>query len=91
MTQENVIIAGIEFCPAEIQLAIDSGREWLVKGRTLYAVRSSTNAGFSACPVYKERGSLPLVARGRFRLLTAREANSLVGFELCLALEGSAK
>lgn len=84
MTQENVKIAGIEFCPAEIQSAIDSGREWLVKGRTLYFVRQSRNAGFSACPVYKERGSLPLVARGRFRLLTAAEANALTGFDLCL-------
>ena len=84
MTQENETIAGIEFRPAEIQSAIDSGREWLVKGRTLYLVRQSRNAGFSACPVYKERGSLPLVARGRFLLMTAGEANSLVGFDLCL-------
>ena len=84
MTQENETIAGIEFRPAEIQSAIDSGREWLVKGRTLYLVRHSINTGFSARPVYKERGNLPLVSRGRFALLNSAAANSLVGFNLCL-------
>lgn len=91
MKTENETIAGIEFRPAEIRAAIDSGREWLAKGRKLYFVSHSENAGFSARPVYKERGSLPLVERGRFLLMTALEANSLIGFELCLALEGGAK
>ena len=91
MKTETETIAGIEFRPAEIRAAIDEGREWLAKGRTLYLVSHSRNSGFSARQVYKERGSLPLVARGRFRLMTAGEANSLVGFELCLALEGGAK
>jgi hypothetical protein len=88
---EHETIAGIEFRPAEIRAAIDDGREWLVKGRTLYFVSHSRNAGFSARPVYKERGNLPLVSRGRFALLDAASANSLVGFELCLAAEGGAK
>ena len=92
MKTENktVTLAGIELLPAEIRTAIDDGREWLAKGRMLHFVSHSENAGFSARPVYKERGSLPLVARGRFRLMTAREANSLVGFELCIATEGGA-
>jgi len=88
---KTVTLAGIEFLPAEIRAAIDSGREWLAKGRTLYFVSHSVNAGFSARPVHKERGNLPLVARGRFLLMTAGEANSLIGFELCLAMEGGAK
>ncbi len=93
METENktVTLAGIEFRPAEIRAAIDDGREWIAKGRTLYLVGYSENAGFSARPVYKERGSLPLVSRGRFALLDAASANSLVGFELCLATEGGAK
>jgi hypothetical protein len=93
METENktVTLAGIQFLPAEIRAAIGEGREWLAKGRKLYFVSHSENAGLSARPVYKERGSLPLVARGRFRLMTALEANSLICFELCLALEGGAK
>ena len=93
MKTENktVTLAGIEFLPAEIRTAIDDGRDWLAKGRMLHFVSHSRNAGFSARPVYKERGSVPLVARGRFLLMTAGEANSLVGFELCLAAEGGAK
>jgi len=91
MKTEKETIAGIEFRPAEIRAAIDDGREWLAKGRTLYFVSHSENAGFSARPVYWQRGNLPLVARGRFRLMTAGEANYLVGFELCLATEGGAK
>ena len=86
-TNENLKLAGIDFRAAEIQTAIDDGKEWLAKGRTLYAVKSSANAGFSACPVYEERGNLPLVSRGRFVLLDAASANSLVGFELCLSLQ----
>ena len=82
---ENLMLAGIEFRAAEIQDALDDGKEWLAKGRTLYLVRNSVNAGFSARPVYKERGNLPLVSRGRFVLLNAADANSLVGFELCLS------
>jgi hypothetical protein len=85
--EENIKLAGIEFRPVEIQTAIDDGREWLAKGRTLYAIRQSENAGFSACPVYKERGDLPLVSRGRFVLLNSASANALVGFELCLSLQ----
>ena len=91
MKTETETIAGIEFRLAEIRAAIDEGREWLAKGRMLLFVSHSDNAGFSARPVYKERGSLPLVARGRFRLMTAGEANALVGFDLCLASEGGAK
>jgi hypothetical protein len=93
MKTENktVTLAGIPFLPAEIRAAIGEGREWLAKGRMLHFVSHSRNAGFSARPVYNERGSLPLVARGRFRLMTAGEANSLIGFELCLAMEGGAK
>jgi hypothetical protein len=93
MKTENktVTLAGIEFLPAEIRAAIDEGREWLAKGRALYFVNHSGNAGFSARQVYKERGNLPLVARGRFRLMTAGEANSLVGFDLCIETEGWAK
>jgi hypothetical protein len=83
--EEITKLAGIEFRPADIQAAIDDGREWLAKGRTLYAIRQSENAGFSACPVYKERGNVPLVSRGRFVLLNATSANALVGFELCLS------
>jgi len=90
-TYETIKTAGIEFCPAELQSAIDDGREWLAKGRTLYFVSHSRNAGFAARPVYKERGSLPLTSRGRFALLNAAAANSLVGFDLCLAAEGGAK
>lgn len=82
---ETLTLAGIEFRPAEIQSALDDGREWLAKGRTLYLVSHSENAGFSARPVYKERGSLPLVSRGRFSLLNSAAANSLVGFNLCLS------
>jgi len=84
-TYETIKIAGIEFRPAEIRAAIDDGREWLAKGRTLYFVSYSRNAGFAACPVYKERGDLPLTSRGRFALLNAAAANSLVGFNLCLS------
>jgi hypothetical protein len=93
MKTENktVTLAGIEFRAAEIQEAIDDGNEWLAKGRALYFVSHSANAGFSARQVYKERGNLPLVAKGRFLLMTAGEANSLVGFELCLAAEGGSK
>jgi len=85
--EETTKLAGIEFRPAEIQAAIDAGREWLAKGRTLYAIRQSVNGGFSACRVYKERGNLPLVSRGRFVLLNAASAHALVGFELCLSLQ----
>jgi len=81
---ETLKLAGIEFRAFEIKSAIDDGKEWLAKGRTLYLVRHSINTGFSARPVYKERGNLPLVSRGRFSLLNAVAANSLVGFELCL-------
>jgi len=84
-TYETIKIAGIEFRPAEIRAAIDDGREWLAKGRTLYFVSHSRNAGFAARPVYKERGSLPLTSRGRFALLNAAAANSLMGFDLCLS------
>ncbi len=84
--EETTKLAGIEFRPAELQTAIDDGREWLAKGRTLYAIRQSIS-GFSACPVYKERGDLPLVSRGRFVLLNAASTNALVGFELCLSLQ----
>jgi hypothetical protein len=83
--EENIKLAGIEFCPAELQAAIDDGRQWLAKGRTLYAIRRTENGGFSACPVYNERGDLPLVSRGRFVMLNAASANALVGFELCLS------
>ena len=85
--EKTTKLAGIELRPAEIQAAIDNGREWLAKGRTLYAIRRTENGGFSACPVYKERGNLPLVSRGRFILLNAAAANTLVGFELCLSLQ----
>lgn len=84
-TNETLTLAGIEFRAAEIKDALDDGREWLAKGRTLYLVGYSENAGFSARPVYKERGNLPLVSRGRFALLNAAAANSLVGFDLCLS------
>ena len=79
------MLAGIEFRAAEIKDAIEDGREWLAKGRTLYLVGHSENAGFSARPVYKERGDLPLVSRGRFVLINATTANILVGFDLCLS------
>ena len=85
--EETIKLAGIDFRADELQSALDDERQWLAKGRTLYAVKRSANAGFSACPVYKERGDLPLVSRGRFVLLNADSANALVGFELCLSLQ----
>ena len=84
--EETAKLAGIDFRTDELQAALDDGRQWLAKGRTLYAIRQSIS-GFSACPVYKERGDLPLVSRGRFVLLNAASANALVGFELCLSLQ----
>jgi hypothetical protein len=86
--QKTVTLAGIEFRPAELRTAIADGREWIAKGRTLYFVSHSENAGFSVRPVYHERGSLPLVSHGRFALLDSVAVKSLIGFELCLATEG---
>jgi hypothetical protein len=83
-------IVGIEFCTDEIQSAIDDGREWLAKGRKLYALQVTCHGLCVAREVYKERGTLPLASKGRFHLLTAREANALVGFELCISEGGNA-
>lgn len=84
MNMNTLKIAGIEFEPAEITTAVNDGKTFLAKGRTLYTLRQSQGV-YYASPVYKERGALPLVSRGRFVLLTAAAANKLIGFELCLA------
>ncbi len=84
MNTNTLKIAGIEFEPAEITTAVNDGKTFLAKGRTLYTLRQSQGV-YYASPVYKERGALPLVSRGRFALLTAAAANKLIGFELCLA------
>lgn len=84
MNTNTLKLAGIEFEPAEIAAAVNDGKTFIAKGRTLYTLRQSQGV-YYASPVYKERGTLPLVSRGRFVLLTAAAANKLIGFELCLA------
>lgn len=84
MNTNTLKIAGIEFELAEITTAVNDGKTFIAKGRTLYILRQSQGV-YYASPVYKERGTLPLVSRGRFVLLTAAAANKLIGFDLCLA------
>ena len=84
MRNDTTTLAGVELTTQELNDALTNGNRFLAKGRTLYAIFSDLHGVYSR-PVYKERGSLPLVARGRFILADAKTANALVGFELCLA------
>lgn len=77
-------LAGIKFNCSEIESAIRDKKTFIAKGRFLYEVKETRN-GTIARKVYKEHGSLPLTSRGRFVLLTAKEANKLIGCDLCLA------
>jgi len=79
-------LANIEFAPNEIALAMSEGKNFLAKGRTLYAICRNCQGTLHARPIYNERGVLPLVARGRFVLMTSRQANKIVGFELTVEL-----
>jgi len=76
-------LAGIEFRESEINSALIEGKTFIAKGRKLYAIIETRN-GVIARECYKERGSLPLTPNGRFSLLNPKEANKLIGFELCL-------
>jgi hypothetical protein len=79
----KIKLAGIEFKQSEINSALIEGKTFLAKGRKLYAILETRN-GVIARECYKEHGSLPLTPKGRFILLTPKEANKLVKFELCL-------
>ena len=77
-------IAGIEFGKGELSRAMSEGKTYIAKGRMLYAL-SFANGKVSARSFYVERGALPLVARGRFLLLTATEASKLAKINFCTA------
>ena len=76
-------LVGIEFREVEINSALIEGKTFIAKGRKLYSIMETRN-GVIARECYKEHGSLPLTTKGRFVLLTPKEANKLVKFELCL-------
>lgn len=81
----SIKLAGIELTQSELSEAIANGKTFLAKGKTLYAILTNSQGVTFARPVYNERGTLPLVPRGRFAMLTGAEANKLCGIELCLA------
>jgi hypothetical protein len=82
--QDVITLAGIEFRPSEIRAHWNSGARAIAKGRKLYLLQERGD-GFIAREVHRERGALPLAARGRFHLLTPEAANNLIGFELILS------
>jgi hypothetical protein len=84
MRKETVKLAGVEFTFDELSKALASGNRYLAKFRTLYVIINDSHGLTYARPIYKERGALPLVARGRHSLVDASTANSYIGFELCL-------
>jgi hypothetical protein len=79
----KIKLAEIEFKESEINSALIEGKTFLAKGLKLYAILETRN-GVIARECYKEHGSLPLTPKGRFILLTPKEANRLVKFKLCL-------
>jgi hypothetical protein len=82
--QDTITLAGIEFRPSEIRAHWNSGARAIAKGRKLFLVQERGD-GFIAREIHRERGALPLAARGRFHLLTPDAANNLIGFELILS------
>ena len=49
---------------------------------TIYQPQYSVNAGLYAMEVYKTQYHKGLVKRGTYKLMTAKEANEAIGFEL---------
>lgn len=83
--RNNIKLAGVEFSASEVSDALSDGKSFIAKGRKLYAIKTTTQGATYAQEVYNERGPMPLVARGRFCFMTAKQANKIIGFELCLA------
>jgi hypothetical protein len=82
--QDTITLAGIEFRPSEIRAHWNDGARAIAKGRKLYLLQER-GAYFAAREIHRERGALPLAARGRHHFLTPEAANGLIGFELILA------
>lgn len=80
----KIELAGVKFNHSQIESAIKDGKTFIARGRFLYEIKETRN-GTIARKVYKEHGSLPLTSRGRFVLLNAKEANKLIGHDICLA------
>ena len=55
---------------------------YIAQYSTVYQPQYSMNAGLYAMEVYKTQYHKGLVKRGTYKLMTAKEANEAIGFEL---------
>ena len=74
-------VDGMEFKDGEI-MRIAQSQKLVVKYRTIYAARYSENFGERLEKVYRYHGKLPLTKRGRFHVMSIKEVNKLLGFEI---------
>lgn len=81
-TQNKVYRAGsIKLTEKELQDATDKGCVAIIGYKTAWAI-ATTCSGFQITKAYHTRASVPLMSRGRFCMLDAKDANKLIGYEI---------
>ena len=66
---------------ADLEKAYTKGL-YIAQYSTVYQPQYSMNAGLYAMEVYKTQYHKGLVKRGTYKLMTTKEANEAIGFEL---------
>ena len=77
MQDDIVKIGSVELTFAECSNAVARGDMFMVVGRFIYQLMFSKNVGWHGLKLYQERGTLPLMSRGRFLLTNSTHAAKL--------------
>ena len=81
ITTKEVVLMKCKATLADLEKAYLNGL-YIAQYSSIYQPMYSYNAGFYAQKVYSTQYHKGLVKRGTYKLMTAKEANEAIGFEL---------
>ena len=81
ITTKEVVLKKCKATLADLEKAYLNGL-YIAQYSTVYQPQYSRNAGLYAMEVYRTQYHKGLVKRGTYKLMTAKEANEAIGFEL---------
>jgi len=67
----------VEMTEADIQAALSEGKEYIISHRKIYHVQQTRGGGYRFPEVYRKRGGLPIMVRGRYQFATPETAAKL--------------
>jgi len=80
MNTKQIHRAGnVEMTSEDIQKALSHGKEYVISHRKIYHIQTSRCGNYRFPEVYRERGYLPLMVRGRYQFATPEMASKLSG------------